>query len=126
MLTRLLLFATVALVLLGIVAFAYFAGIELPGSARPAPPTPTDERIPTLTSGNQVTLVAKAWNNGKVHVWEDLIDGPDAKYTDVDDGTVCDKIDDNIYMLGQGKTAISYYKVRCGEIEGYVEVDQTR
>jgi len=123
---RLLLSGAITLVLLGIVALVALTGFELPGSARPAIATPTRESTPILRSGNQVILAPKSWNNGMVHIWADLVDGPDAKYTDVVGGTICDKADHNIYMLGEGNTAISYYKVKCGEISGYVEVDQTR
>jgi hypothetical protein len=72
-----------------------------------------------------VTLQAKAWNNGQVHVWHTLNEAQ-AAYTDVRHGTRCDQLDSKTYKLGSGATAIDYVKVDCNGVSGYVETDQAR
>jgi hypothetical protein len=78
--------------------------------------------------GNSLKLVAKPWNNGYVHLWAELIEGPgvDAQYKDIPEGTVCTKLDDESHVLGSGDTAIYYFKVNCNGTVGFVEVDQAR
>lgn len=72
---------------------------------------------------NQVALVAKEWNNGKVHVWKSLQEGSD-QFVDVPASTICTRLDDNLYKLGSGDTTLYYYKLSCNGTVGYVETDQ--
>jgi hypothetical protein len=87
---------------------------------------------PSLRDGasiaNSLKLVAKPWNDGYVHVWADLTEGPDvdAQYKDIHEGTVCTKLDNESHVLGSGDTAIYYFKVNCSGTIGFVEVDQAR
>src|SRR3982751_2850592 len=76
--------------------------------------------------GNSLKLVAKPWNDGYVHLWSVIIDGPEMndQYKDIHEGTVCTKLDDESHVLGSGSTAIYYFKVNCNGAVGFVEVDQ--
>lgn len=73
----------------------------------------------------QVTLQAKEWNNGMVHVWSSLIES-EATHVDVPESARCARLDDTVYKLGSGSTAIYYYKLACNGVVGYVERDQAR
>lgn len=71
-----------------------------------------------------VHVHAYSWNNGKVNLWHELIDGPDVQFSQIPDGAYCTKLDENLYKLGSGETAIYYYKLLCGGKVGYVAHDQ--
>lgn len=74
----------------------------------------------------QVTLKAKAWNNGKVHLWHDVRGDSDTTFVDIADGTSCSKVDDKTHKIGDDGPPIYYYKLNCNGKVGYVEIDQTR
>jgi hypothetical protein len=76
--------------------------------------------------GNSLKMVAKPWNNGYVHLWAELTEGPNEQFKDIAEGTVCTKLDDESHVLGSGDTAIYYFKVNCNGAVGFVEVDQAR
>lgn len=126
MLTKMLLSLAVTVCVLTVITVLYFSDIQIFGGSRPLPRIPTPEPTRILKRADQVILQAKSWNNGMVHVWADLAEGPNARYTDVAGGTLCDKVDDRLHALGTGATAIYYHKLRCGDLVGYVEVDQAR
>lgn len=85
------------------------------------------EGASTGGTGGTVYLQAKPHNNGVVHIWEDLgKDGLNAPYKDFPDGTACQRVDRKIYKLEGGIATISYYKVNCEGVIGYVEVEQVR
>lgn len=77
---------------------------------------------------NTVTLKAKSWNNGKVHVWADIVEipGVEANFTDVREGTRCTRLDSKTHRLIGDPPPIYYYRVNCNGVTGYVEVDQVR
>lgn len=80
----------------------------------------------TPSSSNTVELVAKPWNHGKVHLWHDLTDGPDASYTDIAEGTKCTQLGAAKVAFGTGSDKLYYYKLHCNGKVGYVAVDQVR
>jgi hypothetical protein len=53
---------------------------------------------------------------------EDL--GQETPYATVDDKARCLKVDANLYKIGEGDTALYYYKLNCGGTVGFVETDQ--
>jgi hypothetical protein len=84
--------------------------------------------IPTLLRTNTVTLKAKPWNNGYVHVWHTIVEAPGVPtpFTDVRDGTRCTRLDQQTHRLIGPPPPIYYYHVDCNGVVGYVEVDQVR
>lgn len=83
-------------------------------------PTSTPEiEIPS----NGVLLRAKPWNDGQVHLWSQVAEG-DVPYVDIPENTICDRLDDKTHKLGDGTTAIYFYKVNCQGHVGYVAVEQ--
>lgn len=73
----------------------------------------------------QVTLRAQSWNNGVVHLWQNIIES-EATYTDLPDGTRCRRLDSQMHPLVGSPPLIYYYRVNCNGSIGYVEVDQVR
>lgn len=104
----------------------YFAGawLAFEGKAHSSAPERSGAvLLPTPTPDpNWVTLKAKPWNNGMVHVWVFVAEG-DVPRKDLPAGTRCRK-DSGVHLLGSGATAISFYKVNCNGVIGFVEVDQ--
>lgn len=81
---------------------------------------------PSKTIGaNQVILKAKSWNDGKVHVWQSIVES-EATFINVPDGTRCERLDNQTHKLIGPPPPIFYYHVDCGGVIGYVEVDQVR
>lgn len=97
-------------ILLACLCFAAIVVSYLPDEGRPP-------------SGNEVILVAKPWNNGAVHLWHSIVEA-EATFTDLPDGTRCERLDNHMHKLVGPPPAIYYYRVNCGGIAGYVEVDQ--
>lgn len=73
---------------------------------------------------NTLTLKAKPWNNGQVHIWNNLREDASTSPTNLPEGTVCTRLDDKLYKIGNADTAIYYYLVGCDGVIGYVEIDQ--
>lgn len=72
-----------------------------------------------------VTLDAKSWNEGKVHIWNSLHESS-ATFIDLPDGTLCEQVDGKTHRLIGPPPPIYYYHVDCDGVIGYVEVDQVR
>lgn len=75
-------------------------------------------------SGSDVTLHA-APGNSKVQMFATLKDGLDAKVYTFRDGFRCEKISDLI-RVGEGETAMFFYKLDCAGQTGYVNADWVR
>lgn len=75
--------------------------------------------------GSQVILKAKPWNDGNVHIWHTLVEA-EATFTDVREGTRCQRLDNLTHKLIGPPPPIFYYHVACDGVRGYVEVDQVR
>jgi hypothetical protein len=97
----------------------YFAGAWLALDGKTPPAVEARPR-----PANQVVLSAKPWNDGYVHIWATLSEG-EVAYTDLREGTLCRKVG-GVHHLGRGATAIPFYFVDCGDVRGYVEIDQER
>lgn len=75
---------------------------------------------------SDVHVRAESWNNGQVYLWHEIKEGPDVSYSVLPDGSSCTRVDDNLYKLGSGQTAIYFEKLSCGGKVGYVYSDQVR
>lgn len=74
----------------------------------------------------QVRLRAKPWNDGKVHMWQDLRDDSSTTFIDVPENASCARVDNKKYNILDGGPPIYYYKLSCNGVVGYVEIDQVR
>lgn len=72
-----------------------------------------------------MTLKAKPWNEGKVHIWNNLKEDASTFPTDLSENTACKRLDNHVYELPPDPP-IRYYKVDCNGVIGYVETDQVR
>lgn len=100
--------AILALMVLGTVAGVFAFGFS---------PTATTVRV---------SLRAKPWNEGKVHIWHDVRGDSNTTFTDVPESASCTKVNDHVYKIGDGGPPIYYYKLICNGVTGYVEIDQVR
>lgn len=116
--------------ILGVIAVIIlgFATSRHPASNVP-PAVATDAAAKVLTAQQaiaaQVTLKAKSWNNGHVHLWTNLNES-NASHVDMPENTSCQRLDDHIYKAGSGSATLRYYKLSCNGVVGYVETDQVR
>jgi len=102
-----------------LVLFNVGSAILHPGQGSTRASAPTQGRY-------ALTLVAKEWNNGKVHIWNNLSEDATTTFTDVAGQDVCQRLDNELHK-SRYAPYIYYYKVDCGNgVVGYVEQDQAR
>lgn len=85
---------------------------------------PADAQQVTSRPANYVTLHA-APGNSVVQMFDELRDSPDVKITTFPDGWGCTKLSDRL-AVGDGSTAMYFYKLDCGNRTGYVNVNWVR
>lgn len=75
--------------------------------------------------GDIVTLQSKEWNHGKVHIWNNLNEDATTTRISVPDNTPCTILTDAIYETPL-PPHISYYRVDCAGVIGFVETEQVK
>lgn len=121
--------ALLVVMVLGALAISFAASPARNPANHVSPAVETSAATKVLAAqraiAGQVSLRAKPWNEGMVHVWAVLSESNDA-HTDVPESASCTRMDDHTYELGSGSTTIYYYKLSCNGVVGYVERDQVR
>lgn len=122
--------ALLVVMLLGIVAFSYATSPARNPANHVSPAVETSAAQKVLVAqqsiASQVRLTAKEWNDGKVHMWQDLRGDSETTFIDVPESASCARMDDKTYNILDGGPPIHYYRLTCNGVIGYVEIDQIR